>query len=142
MMGSWTESLVKGALAGTIGGIGSVVLYGESSNYQVPMFGMQMSAPVAVGTAVGVGSIGADLVHNTILPYTPGFQKYQSLETAVVGVGAAAGLSALALKSAGMSSADLKHAAMLGGGSYIVADYTTSKLWGGYSGMTTSTLGF
>ena len=91
-----TTYLVKPAIVGGIAAAGSMFLFDGAA--RVPFFGMDMSAPVAIGGAVAVGNIAASLSHDYVLKMLPGNDDPKNIEwqSALLGPALTGGASVLA----------------------------------------------
>lgn len=113
------HKLIKGAITGGIAAGGSILL-GETGPGRI--FGMDVSAPVAVGLASGVGSVSADFAHQLILPYIPQSESLKNMESAALAIGVSGGVTAMAL---GAQGRQFWTTAALGAGSNVLGDYAT-----------------
>jgi hypothetical protein len=125
-------SLTKAALAGFIGGLGSMALLGESPDVSVNYLGLiTLSAPTAVGASVALGSLATDMLSSTVSRYVPG-GEYAG---AITGLGLSAGTTALILGATpGANVGSWTTSALVGGGSYAVADNLTHRIFRGGAG--------
>lgn len=91
-----TTYLVKPAIVGGIAAAGSMFLIDGAA--RVPFFGMDMSAPVAIGGAVAFGNIAASLSHDYVLKMLPGNDDPKNIEwqSALLGPVLTGGASVLA----------------------------------------------
>lgn len=91
-----TTYLVKPVIVGGIAAAGSMFLIDGAA--RVPFFGMDMSAPVAIGGAVAVGNIAASLSHDYVLKMLPGNDDPKNIEwqSALLGPTLTGGASVLA----------------------------------------------
>ena len=91
-----TTYLIKPAIVGGIAAAGSMCLIDGAA--RVPFFGMDMSAPIAIGGAVAVGNIAASLSHDYVLKMLPGNDDPKNIEwqSALLGPVLTGGASVLA----------------------------------------------
>ena len=128
MTTSLKEKVMKGAIAGTIAGVASSALFGESGS--TTLLGIDMPIPVAIGVANGAASVAADFAHDYIFPHIPGNQKYTTIESTLLGVGVAGGATTWLLNKENLSLGTAMNGFALGAGSYVAADYIDSKIGG------------
>lgn len=117
-MVQWKEILTKATLTGALAGTAAALLVPGGS---VSLGGMSVPGSVALGLGAAGGSVAGDLAHKYILPHIPQNAKYEGVESAAISVGAAIGGSYLVMNM--MGDVPLMTPILLGGGSYIGADY-------------------
>lgn len=119
----------KAGVTGALAGVGSMVWKGETLNHVIPIGGMNISAPVAVGAAAAAGSVTADLAHTYVFPHIPGNDKFGRIESAALGI-SSSGLGCMGVMNyfggSGESSMD---SFILGAASYVGGDYISEKVY-------------
>lgn len=115
---AWKEVLYKASLTAVIAGTAAAFLIPSGS---VSIAGMSVPQSAAIGLGAAGGSIAGDLAHNYILPHIPQNEKYLAAESAAVSIGAAMGGAYLAMSM--MGDIPITTPLLLGGGSYVAADY-------------------
>lgn len=125
----WKEILTKAALTGAIAGVAAGVLVPGGS---VTLGTMELPGSVAIGIGAAGGSITGDLAHKYVLPYIPQSQKYQGVESAAISIGSAIAGSYLGMKL--MGDVPIMTPILLGGGSYVGADYLYFRVFDSKSG--------
>ena len=115
----WKEIGIKAALTGAIAGAATMFLLDNDAT--TVFAGMEVSPAIAAGAGCAVGSVTADLAHNYILPYIPQNAKYTRAESVALGIAASSLGTYVATMGSGLP---ISTAAMLGGGSFVAADYT------------------
>ena len=125
----WKEMLTKATLTGALAGAAAAVLVPGGS---VTLAGMEVPGSVAIGLGAAGGSITGDLAHKYVLPYIPQSQKYQGIESAAISIGSAIAGSYLAMKS--MGDIPIGTPILLGGGSYVGADYLYYRVFDSRTG--------
>ena len=125
-----TTYLVKPAIVGGIAAAGSMFLIDGAA--RVPFFGMDMSAPVAIGGAVAVGNIAASLSHDYVLKMLPGNdEKMIAWESAILGpalTGAASVLAANMTIGSITGSTAMFQLFALGAGSQVAGSYVFAAI--------------
>ncbi len=120
------ELLVKAGLAGLIGGVGSNILFGDSS---IDVLGMSTKSSVLTGGAVALGSIASDLVSENIVENMNLPQNVKSTEEFIIR-GAVCGAAASGvLMFNGMPMSNLPQSFLLGGGSKYAGDWSEQMLF-------------
>ena len=115
---AWKEVLTKATLTAAIAGTAAAFLIPSGS---VSLAGMSIPQAAAIGLGAAGGSIAGDLAHKYILPQIPQNEKYLGVESAAVSVGAAIAGAYLAMSMIG--DVPIATPVLLGGGSYVAADY-------------------
>ena len=78
------EMILKPMLVGVIAGVGSGVLLGNGG--QLSILGMTVSPAVAIGTAVGVGSLTASAFNQYVLPKIATNEQLRQVESGALGL--------------------------------------------------------
>ena len=120
------EMFIKGGLVGLAGGLGSIVLFNETST--ISLGGMSLPAWAVVAGATGVSSAVADLAKDYILPHIPQNQKFSHIEGVALGLGSAGLSSCLLLRLAGAPEKNMLKCIGLGAGSYILGDFAYKNI--------------
>lgn len=123
---SMVPSAFKATTAGLIGGSAALAM-GESFNTQVRLGGLTMSAPTAVGVSAAAGSIVNDLVGSWVLQNVPNGQYARIATDLAVSGGTTAAVLNFAPQAAPGS---VFASAIVGAGSYLLADQITHKVFG------------
>jgi hypothetical protein len=121
------QSTLKAALAGGTGIVGAMVL-GESINSSVDFFGLNISAPVAVGAAIFAGSMISDVAMPLVGRGASSLVPYGEIGTGTVISGASTALILNRVPNAAPGS--WVASTLLGGGSYLLADNVTHRMYG------------
>jgi hypothetical protein len=125
-----SDETIKALMTAAIGAVGSIVLMGEGDT-KVPIFGIDIPAPILIGAATGLSSFGADLAHDYVLPHIPKNEKLVNMEAAALSIGAGAiGTTGILYYGTGMPLSNWMNSSLLGGGSVVLGDYAHSKLHG------------
>lgn len=127
---AWKDIATKAALTAAVGGVAGMLLVPGGGS--VSVLGMQVPQYVGLGIGAGIGSVAGDLAHNYVLPHIPQDQKWIGVETAAVSVGAAAAGAYVGMSMFG--SVPIMTPLLIGGGSYIGADYLYHNVWDMKSG--------
>ena len=125
-----SEYLIKPAIVGGIAAAGSMFLIDGAT--RVPFFGLDLSAPVAIGGAVAVGNVAASLSHDYVLGMLPGNdEKMIQWQSALLGpalTGAASVLAANATIGSFTDSAAMFQLFALGAGSQVAGTYVYAAI--------------
>lgn len=113
--------LVKSVGTGAVAAAASYFLLGEQRN--ISIMGRDMPSVIPIGLGAAAGSLTADMAHQWIFPLIHASEKYDKAEAAALGV-ASAGLGTYVATSVlGGGSPAILPALLVGGGSYVAADY-------------------
>ena len=126
---AWKEILTKATFTAVIAGTAAAFLFDPVS---INIGGMAVPQAAAIGLGAAGGSIAGDLAHNYVLPHIPQSEKYLGIESAAVSIGASVAGAYLAMNSIG--EVPFMTPLLLGGGSYIGADYAYRTFYGTNSG--------
>lgn len=127
---AWKDIATKAALTAAVGGVAGMLLV--PGDARVSLLGMQLPQYFGLGIGAGIGSVAGDLAHNYVLPHIPQNQKWIGVETAAVSVGAAAAGAYFGMSMFG--EVPIMTPLLIGGGSYVGADYLFHNVWDMKSG--------
>lgn len=125
--------VINAALTALVGGLMTKYVLQDEGN--VIYFGMEVSSPVAIGMASGIGSITGDLISDQVIRRLKlSNQLFNSAEMAVhIGVSGSAATGILWFNGLPMSAVPKIFA--LGAASKLVGDYANDKLFDPRNGM-------
>ena len=115
---AWKEILTKATLTAALAGAAAAFLVPSGS---VSIAGMSVPQAAAIGLGAAGGSVVGDLAHKYVLPHIPQNEKYIGVESAAVSIAGSIAGAYLGMNMIGETP--LITAALLGGGSYIGADF-------------------
>lgn len=117
---------VKAGLTGATIAVGSMLLFGQTSNIKV--FNMNLPAYLPIGIAGGASSIVGDIAHDYILPHIPQVEKMKNLESAGLNFLTTGGAFVGSLMViTGVPAQNIPKAFVFGGGTKLVVDGVYDK---------------
>lgn len=127
------ETLLKGLSSGAVAGIATIAVFGEAGTIDV--MNMAINPAIVAGIAVGAGSVASDYLSENVIENMNLPQNIVTTEEMAIRVGICGAASAVALSFAGVPSANLLKAALLGGASKLGGDYVFEKVLSPKTGM-------
>ena len=127
------ETLIKGLSSGLVAGIATNVLFGDAGAINVMDFALNPS--IVAGAAVAGGSIASDLLSENVIERMNLPQNVVTTEEMLIRTGVSGAASAVVLTMAGVPSANIWKAVLLGGASKLGGDYAYEKILSPKTGM-------
>jgi len=128
----WGDKARKAAISGGVAWVAGK-MFGEDGQTQV--FGMNLSMPTALAGTTAIGSVAADVAHDYVLPYIPGNDKFNNVESAVLGLGVSGGSAAWLLNEGEVINQPAFNTFLLGAGSYAAGEWIDNKFFRQGGGM-------
>lgn len=126
-MSQLSDDLLKAAISGVIAGVGSVIFLGETEgSVPFPVLGFQVPPYIAIGGAVAAADLVSELAHQYVFPLINKSEKLTKIESALLQIGLAGGVTAGLLVYGSSAPRDLTsigYAFGVGSISVIAGDY-------------------
>ena len=113
---SWSDKLKRGAAVGVVAGVATQLIYGSGGYGNI--LGMELPASAVMGVAAGVGSVGADIAHESLPSMGLGEMGATVVEAGVAGL-----VTAGAANYLGVANGIDMEAIALGAGSLYAGRY-------------------
>lgn len=132
----WTEYLAKAGVTGVVGAAASYVIFGETAGtVPVPFTPVRVPTSIAIGIAVALASLLADVAHDFVFPHILKSARLSTIESALMQIAVSAVATVgLLVYGSGAPKNNIGNMALLGAGSVIGGAYAYDKFLGTGSG--------
>ena len=132
----FTDDVIEALVSGGVGVAGAYLFLNESQG-SIRFFDLiSLPIPVAIGIAVGGGSLIASQAHDWLLPYINKSQRMSNIGSALLQLGiSGAGTAAILIYGAKAPVSNLPNMFILGSGSAIAGEYIYTKFISGKSNI-------